>query len=103
MKLKKVMLVAAMPAATVLAAAPSLARGGSGSGGGAGSGDGSASQIPAPADETPAAEAGWNLNAPAQQYGKLPNLGGISPVALASVAVLISGAALGVVALRRCG
>lgn len=41
--------------------------------------------------------------APDQKSGKLPNSGGISPVALVSVAVLISGAALGVVVLRRRG
>jgi hypothetical protein len=70
---------------------------------------------PGAADETPAvdtpaeeaaeeaAEAGSALKAPAQQSGKLPNSGGVSPVALVSVAVLISGAALGVVVLRRRG
>lgn len=41
--------------------------------------------------------------APAVQSGKLPSSGGVSPVALVSVAVLISGAALGVVVLRRRG
>jgi hypothetical protein len=70
---------------------------------------------PGAADETPAvdtpaeeaaeeaAEAGAAPKAPAQQSGKLPNSGGVSLVALVSVAVLISGAALGVVVLRRRG
>jgi hypothetical protein len=50
-----------------------------------------------------AAAAGSVPKAPAPQSGKLPSSGGVSPVALVSVALLISGAALGVVVLRRRG
>jgi hypothetical protein len=69
---------------------------------------GAADETPAvdtPAEEAAeeAAEAGSVPKTPAQQSGKLPSSGGISPVALVSVAVLISGAALGVVVLRRRG
>jgi hypothetical protein len=67
-----------------------------------------------PTVDTPAEEAAEEVaeaavepapapKAPAQKFGKLPNSGGVSPVALVSVAVLISGAALGVVVLRRRG
>ncbi len=55
------------------------------------------------AAEAGSAPKGSAPKAPAQQSGKLPNSGGVSPVALISVAVLISGAALEVVVLRRRG
>lgn len=58
-----------------------------------------------PAEEAAeeAAEAGSAPKPPTQQSGKLPNSGGVSPAVLVSVAVLISGAALGVVVLRGRG
>lgn len=76
----------AMLAIMALAAAPVLAQDGSASGGSA-SGGGSASEA---AEETTAPKA-----------DDLPTSGGVSLLALGSAAVLISGAALGAVALRR--